>query len=86
MNLPGHTPIPTPLYVAQGSEDEIVRPSVTADFVRDLCRSGEVVRYDVLPGVNHLKAGRVSATAAVQWIRDRFNGDKAPNTCPPSYP
>jgi acetyl esterase/lipase len=85
-NRPGQAPIPAPLYVAQGSEDEIVRPSVTADFVRDLCRSGEVVRYDVLPGVNHLKAGRVSATAVVQWIRDRFNGDKAPNTCPPRYP
>jgi acetyl esterase/lipase len=86
-NRPGRSPIPAPIYIAQGTEDDIVRASVTADFVKQLCASGATVRYDVLPGVNHLRSARVSATAAVQWIRDRFNGDRAPNTCvPPSYP
>jgi acetyl esterase/lipase len=85
-NRPGQASIRAPIYIAQGTDDVIVRPSVTADFVRGLCEAGEIVRYDVLPGVNHLKAGRVSATAAVQWIRDRFNADRPPNTCPPKYP
>jgi len=86
-NRPGRAPIPSPIYVAQGAEDDIVRPSVTGDFVKGLCASGATVRYDLLPGVNHIRAARVSATTAVQWIRDRFNGDRVPNNCvPPTYP
>ena len=85
-NRPGQATIPAPMFIAQGTEDAIVRPSATADLVKGLCTAGEVVRYQALVGVDHLKAGRVSATEAVQWIRDRFNGDRAPSSCLPSYP
>ena len=80
-NRPGRARAGAPLYVAQGLEDTIVRPSVTADFVRGLCGRGEVVQFDELPGVGHLRAGRASATAAIQWIRGRFEGSPAPDTC-----
>ncbi len=80
-NRPGRSPIRAPIYVAQGQEDEIVRPSVTADFVADLCRRGEVVRYESLPGVDHMRAGRASATSAIQWMRDRLDGKPARNGC-----
>ena len=80
-NLPGRRPIAAPIYVAQGQEDTIVRPSVTADFVAGLCRTGERVRYETLPGVDHMRAGRASATSAIQWMRDRFDGKRAPTTC-----
>ena len=82
-NRPGRTPAGAPLYVAQGLDDPIVRPSVTADFVSGLCRAGATVRYEPFPGVGHMRAGRVSATSAVQWMTSRFNGETAPNTCPP---
>ncbi len=82
-NRPGQAPAGAPLYVAQGTDDPIVRPSVTADFVSGLCRSGEIVRFERLDGVGHIKAGRVSASSAIQWMRDRFEGARAPNTCPP---
>ena len=85
-NRPGRRPIRAPIYVAQGEEDTIVRPSVTADFVAGLCRTGERVRYETLPGVDHMRAGRASATSAVQWLRDRFDGKRAPTTCPPLEP
>ena len=81
-NRPGRRPIRAPIYVAQGEEDTIVRPSVTADFVASLCRTGERVRYDRLPGVDHMRAGRASATTAIQWMRDRLDGKRAPTTCP----
>src|SRR6185369_11088374 len=45
-NRPGGEPIGAPVYVAQGTEDPIVRPAVTSDFVRGLCARGEVVRYE----------------------------------------
>lgn len=82
-NRPGRRPILAPIYIAQGEEDTIVRPSVTADFVASLCRTGERVRFESLPGVDHMRAGRASATSAIQWMRDRLDGKRAPTTCPP---
>ncbi len=81
-NRPGLAPAGAPVYIAQGIDDVIVRPSVTADFVRELCRRGEVVRFDELSGIGHLRAGGASASAAIQWMRDRFEGKPPPDTCP----
>ena len=80
-NRPGGSPIRAPVYVAQGEEDEIVRPSVTADFVAGLCRQAEIVRFESFPGVDHMRAGRASATSAIQWMRDRLDGKPAKNGC-----
>jgi len=82
-NRPGRAPAGAPLYVAQGTDDPIVRPTVTADFVDGLCRAGATVRYEPFPGVGHVRAGRVSATSAIRWMKSRFEGEPAPNTCPP---
>ncbi len=82
-NRAGRSPAGAPLYVAQGLDDTIVRPSVTADFARALCRRGEVVTFEELPGVGHLRAGRASATAAIQWMRDRFEGRPPADNCGP---
>ncbi|HEY3202157.1 MAG TPA: alpha/beta fold hydrolase, partial [Thermoanaerobaculia bacterium] len=67
-NRPGQTPVGAPIYVAQGTEDSIVRPSVTSDFVEGLCRGGEIVRMERFSGVNHFKASHVSASSAIQWM------------------
>ncbi len=80
-NRPGRAPIQAPIYVAQGEEDEIVRPSVTTDFVADLCRMGEAVAFESLPGADHMRAGRASATSAIQWMRDRLDGKPMRNGC-----
>ena len=86
-NRPGSQPISAPIYIAQGTEDPIVRPSVTADFVRELCGRREIVRFDELPGAGHVRAARISATTAIQWMRDRFDGRWPLNTCtPPRLP
>jgi hypothetical protein len=80
-NRPGGEPAGAPLYIAQGTEDLIVRPSVTDDFVRDLCGRGETVRFESLQGLGHMRAGRASATSAILWMKSRFEGAAAPNTC-----
>jgi hypothetical protein len=30
-----------------------------------------------------MRAARVSASSAIGWMRDRFEGTKPPNDCPP---
>jgi hypothetical protein len=72
-NRPGGARAGAPLYVAQGTADAIVRPSVTSDFVRGLCGHGEIVQFDEFAGVSHVRPDGASATAAIQWIRDRFD-------------
>lgn len=80
-NRPGGRPIGAPIYIAQGTEDPIVRPSVTADFVRKLCADGETVRLEELAGAGHVRASRISASSAIQWIQGRFDGKRPPNGC-----
>jgi acetyl esterase/lipase len=80
-NRPGGRPIGAPIYVAQGTEDPIVRPSVTADFVRKLCADGEIVRLEELPGAGHFRASHISASSAIRWIRERIDGRPPPNGC-----
>ena len=82
-NRPGGAPAGAALYVAQGTDDMIVRLSVTAAFVAGLCHAGETVRYEPFPGVGHMRAGRISASSAIQWMQGRFEGSRAPSTCPP---
>ena len=77
-NRPGRAPAGAPLYVAQGLDDPIVRPSVTADFVAGLCRAGATVRYETFTGRRPPRIGRVSATSAIQWMQSRFEGVRRP--------
>jgi acetyl esterase/lipase len=80
-NRAGRTRAGAPLYVAQGTDDLIVRPSITEAFVKDLCARGETVRFERLEGVGHLRAGRASATDAILWMKSRFEGAAAPTSC-----
>jgi acetyl esterase/lipase len=80
-NQPGQTPAGAPVYVAQGTEDELVRPEVTAAFVKRLCGNGEKVVLEKLLGVNHLTAGRDSALSAIAWMTERFEGEPPRTTC-----
>ena len=82
-NRPGASRIPAPVYVAQGDQDVVVRPSVTADYVAGLCRQGQTVKFERMAGEGHMRAARVSASSAISWLRARFDGAKAPNDCPP---
>jgi acetyl esterase/lipase len=80
-NTPGALAPDIPVFLAQGDADKLVRPEVTADYMRRLCRDGSSVRMVVLPGVGHGMLGRDSANAAVAWMADRFAGTPAPSDC-----
>ena len=70
------------VFLAQGTADSVVHPAITERYMAALCGHGIPVSFVLMPGVIHAFAARQSATAAVAWIADRFNGAPAPSSCP----
>lgn len=78
----------TPVFIAQGTADEVVLPWPNAILQQDWCQAGVDLSMLWLGGVDHMKAAITAGPAAVQWIADRFAGRPAPRTCevPPAVP
>ena len=70
-----------PIFLAQGTADTIVPYTVTENYRSDLCRAGNRVDFDLMPGISHTLAGFASAPAAMEWITARFAGVSAPSSC-----
>jgi len=82
-NTPGPLPARIPVFLAQGSADELVWPKVTEGYMKSLCSAGSKVRMLMMPGVRHGFAATRSADAAVDWMADRFAGREPPDDCRP---
>jgi acetyl esterase/lipase len=80
-NTPGVLPRGIPLFLAQGTTDDLVRPEVTRGYFDRSCKGGIKVRMLWMPGIGHGFAGRDSADAAVDWMMARFAGEPAPTDC-----
>jgi pimeloyl-ACP methyl ester carboxylesterase len=80
-NTPGDDVGDAPLFIAQGTADPLVLPTVTESFARALCRRNAKVRLLAMPGVTHNPAGKAAAPAAAQWIANRFANEAAPDDC-----
>ncbi|WP_119391663.1 alpha/beta fold hydrolase [Taklimakanibacter lacteus] len=80
-NTPVGSGIGAPILIAQGGQDSLVQPRVTADFVRALCRSGKSVSYLTMPQVDHGMIADKSAGAVVSWMESRFKGAHPTGNC-----
>jgi acetyl esterase/lipase len=80
-NTPAALSPSIPIFLAQGTNDDVVPPSVTRNYLAKLCAAGSPVTMVWLPEVGHLYAARDSADAAIAWIADRFAGASAPGNC-----
>jgi pimeloyl-ACP methyl ester carboxylesterase len=80
-NSPGTLPPRIPLFLAQGTTDNLVLPEVTRAYMQRQCKTGGKVTMLWLPGVGHGLAAAKSADAAVDWMMDRFAGQAAPSDC-----
>jgi pimeloyl-ACP methyl ester carboxylesterase len=80
-NTPGPLSPRIPVFLAQGTTDNLVLPSITLAYRSKLCRSGSPVDMMMLPNIGHLMIARKAAPATVAWIADRFNGRPAPSNC-----
>ena len=70
-----------PLLVSQNANDKIVAPAVTRQFARDACAARKRVRWINLNGKGHETSAKDTASAALDWIGDRFAGRPAPSDC-----
>ena len=80
-NTIGLLPPPVPVFLAQGTTDDTITPSVTANYMERLCKNGSKVAYLSMPGVGHGFAGAKAAPTAIAWMGDRFAGEVAPSDC-----
>jgi pimeloyl-ACP methyl ester carboxylesterase len=80
-NTPGPLPSTIPLFLAQGTTDDLVRPEVTRAYMERQCKAGGKVTMMWVPGVGHGLVAHDSANAAVAWMMNRFGGQPAPSDC-----
>ncbi|HEX3783494.1 MAG TPA: lipase family protein [Pseudonocardiaceae bacterium] len=69
-----------PMFVAQGTADNVVEPAWNDAAVAAACRIGDVVQYTKYAGAPHpaLPAAEVDI---VTWLDSRFAGQSAPDNC-----
>ncbi len=91
--LEAQTPKPTkasmPVFVGQGTDDEVVLANSTAAMQEQWCKAGSDLTMEWLGGVNHEDAGKAAGPAVVDWLADRFEGKPTAPNCgqkPPVAP
>jgi uncharacterized membrane protein HdeD (DUF308 family)/alpha-beta hydrolase superfamily lysophospholipase len=78
-------PIDAPLLLAQGASDQLVLPSVQADYVAARCADGQDVDYREYEGLDHVplvEADSPLIPELVDWTRDRLAGEAPTPNCP----
>lgn len=78
---PPPLPASMPVFIAQGTADEIVLPWPNAMIEKSWCEAGSTISVLWLGGVNHEQVALIGGPAAVDWIDDRFAGRPAARTC-----
>lgn len=77
-------PFPSPVMVAQGLADPLVKPALQHDWVSSRCKAGEAIDYRTFPGLNHntlVAADSPLTPEIVQWTLDRWDGQPATPNC-----
>jgi acetyl esterase/lipase len=80
-NSPRALPAGIPVLLAHGADDLLVPPDFSRAYMAKLCSEGALVKFNLLPGVDHVWIGNKSAPAAVDWMSARFAGEPPPNDC-----
>ncbi len=85
---PAPLPDTMPVFIAQGTADQVVLPWPNAIVQKAWCAAGSAISVLWMGEVNHQDAAKVAGPTAVEWIADRFAGRPAGRTCdlPPPIP
>lgn len=81
-------PMPTdmPVFVAQGTADQVVLAWPNAVLLEKWCAAGSAVSMLWMGEISHQAAAITAGPEAVSWMADRFAGLEAPRTCDSPIP
>jgi len=77
-------PIPQPLLIIHGGNDEQIPVTSSAVLFGQLCANGQVAQRWVFDGQSHAGVIVPSAAPMMQWIADRFAGEPMPDPIQPA--
>ncbi|SDE62125.1 Uncharacterized membrane protein HdeD, DUF308 family [Blastococcus fimeti] len=78
-------PWPAPLFIGQGTTDEVIAARLQDDYVARLCAAGRPLTYTRYPDRTHMGVLEPDSPLNAdleQWTQDRFAGLPQANTCP----
>ena len=73
--------VDTPVFIAQGTADTVVDPTVTRQFAHELCEAGLKVELDMVQGGTHVPMGHDAAPRVAEWAKARFADEPPPSNC-----
>jgi acetyl esterase/lipase len=80
-NSPGGSDPHMPIFLGQGSRDQEIPPSVSAQLEARYCRLGASVTRRLYPGADHDGVIDAASGDVLAWIADRVHGRPAPSDC-----
>jgi alpha-beta hydrolase superfamily lysophospholipase len=80
-NTPGQRPPGAPLFLVQGTSDEVVLPRTTVNFVKIQCQRGAQVQLLKIRNASHIESAKRGAAPAIRWIAQRFAHRYARSDC-----
>jgi len=83
---PPAMPADMPVFLAQGTADNVVLAWPNAVLLNNWCAAGSTVSMLWMGEVTHEKAAITAGPEVVSWIADRFEGKDAPRTCDSPIP
>jgi alpha-beta hydrolase superfamily lysophospholipase len=86
---PPPLPASMPMFMAQGTADQVVLPWPNAKVQEQWCAAGSDITVLWMGDINHQEAALTAGPAAVAWIADRFAGRPTNRSCdiaPPVAP
>jgi pimeloyl-ACP methyl ester carboxylesterase len=81
-NTPGGSPIGTPILVAQGNSDTLVKPDITVQFAAQLCQQGEHVQLHRYDDIGHGLVAERTIPPLLEFIDDLTQQRTPASTCP----
>jgi alpha-beta hydrolase superfamily lysophospholipase len=80
-NTAGYSASEAPVLVMQGTDDSVINPHSTAQYIRRACKFSQAVEYTTYAGATHQTIPFVARAEYLGWIADRFAGRVAPSNC-----
>ena len=73
--------ISDPMFIGQGTADNVVSPAVTQAWAQSLCSVNNNVTFKSYPGVGHNTAGFVVVNDVIPWLSNLFSGQPPSGNC-----